>query len=101
MFAQLVDMLDDCVEIYVTKDMDAYLLLEKKENKMDQMEYDARLRHFQRMAKNECPSSVAASVYCDILGTLERMADHACNIAKSAVFETQDDISPDELLPNK
>lgn len=101
MFAQLVDMLDDCVEIYVTKDMDSYLLLEKKENKMDQMEYDARLRHFQRMAKNECPSSVAASVYCDILGTLERMADHACNIAKSAVFETQDDISPDELLPNK
>ena len=81
--------------------MDSYLLLEKKENKMDQMEYDARLRHFQRMAKNECPSSVAASVYCDILGTLERMADHACNIAKSAVFETQDDISPDELLPNK
>lgn len=100
MFAHLVDMLDDCIEIYVTKQMDAYLVLEKKEDGMDQMEYDARMDHFTRMASGLCNSAIAASVYCDILGTLERMADHACNIAKSAVFETQDDISPDELLPS-
>ena len=66
---------------------------------MDRMEVDARRHHFRRMANNECVSPVASSVYCDILGTLERMADHACNIAKSAIFETQDDISTDELLP--
>ena len=101
MFTHFIDMLDDSIEIYVTKDMNSYLKLEEKENKMDQMENDARRRHFKRMTHNDCTSSVAASVYCDILGTLERMADHACNIAKSAVFETQDDISPDELLPQE
>ena len=101
MFDLLVDMLDDSTEIYVTKNMDAYLTLEEKENKMDKMELDARRHHFRRMANKICTSPVASSVYCDILGTLERMADHACNIAKSAVFETQDDLSPDELMPGE
>ena len=99
MFDHLIDMMDDSAEIFVTKDMDLYIHLEEKESRMDRMEVDARRHHFRRMAKNECVSPVASSVYCDILGTLERMADHACNIAKSAIFETQDDISPDELLP--
>ncbi|MGM9940579.1 MAG: Na/Pi cotransporter family protein [Bulleidia sp.] len=99
MFDHLIDMMDDSIEIYVTKNMDLYLKLEEKESRMDKMEVDARRHHFKRMANNVCVSPIASSVYCDVLGTLERMADHACNIAKSAIFETQDDISPDELLP--
>ena len=99
MFDHLVDMMDDSTEVFVTKNMDRYLELEEKETKMDKMEVDARRHHFKRMAGNICVSPVAASVYCDVIGTLERMADHACNIAKSAIFETQDDISPYELLP--
>ena len=42
------------------------------------------------MSKNQCESSVAASIYCDILGTLERMGDHCCNIAKSALLDYVD-----------
>ena len=99
MFDHLVDMMDDSTEVFVTKNMDRYLELEEKETKMDKMEFDARRHHFKRMADNVCVSPVASSVYCDVIGTLERMADHTCNIAKSAIFETQDDISPDELLP--
>ena len=99
MFDHLVDMMDDSTEVFVTKNMDRYLELEEKETKMDKMEVDARRHHFKRMADNVCVSPVASSVYCDVIGTLERMADHTCNIAKSAIFETQDDISPDELLP--
>ena len=100
MFDQMVDMLDDSMEIYVTKNHESYGSLEKKEERLDQMELDARRRHFKRMAANQCTSPVASSVYCDILGTLERMGDHACNIAKSAVFAIQDDLSPDELEPS-
>lgn len=84
MFDHLIDMLDDAAEIMVTKDRASRDKLQKKEEAMDQMELDARNAHFSRMASHECTSSVAASVYCDALGTLERMADHCMNIAKAA-----------------
>jgi phosphate:Na+ symporter len=101
MFDVLIDMLDDAMEIYVTKNMEAYQHLEKKEDRLDLLELDARRRHFRRMAHNQCTSPVASSVFCDIIGTLERMGDHACNIAKSAVFAMQDDLSPDEMMPQQ
>ena len=56
--------------------------LNQFEDSMDAMEVKARTGHFARMQHNECQSPVAGSVYCDILGTLERMGDHCCNIAK-------------------
>ena len=41
---------------------------------------------------------VAESVYSDILGTLERMGDHACNVAKGAVTGSTSDLSDDEVI---
>ena len=35
------------------------------------------------MRSDECPTTIGGSVYVDILGTLERMGDHAENIARS------------------
>ena len=52
------------------------------------MEEKARQRHFKRMAANECTSSVAAGVYVDILGTLERIGDHIFNIVKEVDSDT-------------
>ena len=40
------------------------------------------------MAANECTSSVAAGVYVDILGTLERIGDHIFNIVKEVDSDT-------------
>lgn len=59
-----------------------------KENYLDLVEEKARERHFKRMATKECSSSVAAGVYVDILGTLERIGDHIFNIVKEAQSDT-------------
>lgn len=59
-----------------------------KENYLDLVEEKARQRHFKRMAANECTSSVAAGVYVDILGTLERIGDHIFNIVKEVDSDT-------------
>ena len=37
------------------------------------------------MQANVCTNGVASSVYCDILGNLERMSDHCCNIGRCAI----------------
>ena len=49
------------------------------------------------MADNSCNSSVAAGIYVDILGTLERIGDHIWNIVK----ETNDDLPLHEELEEK
>lgn len=87
MYEQFVDMFDLTVEIFVTRNQVAYGRLLGMEDNMDKMEYDARESHFKRMSNHTCTSPIAESVYCDILGTLERMADHCCNIARSATTE--------------
>jgi phosphate:Na+ symporter len=64
---------------------------------MDAMEAEARQAHYTRMVNGECKSHVASSVYCDILSTIERMADHCCNTAKSSVTGLTSDLSDDEV----
>lgn len=96
MYDQFMDMFDDAVEIFVTKNQITYGRLLGKEDRMDSLEYESRERHFERMSNHTCTSPVAESVYCDILGTLERMGDHCCNIARSSVTSKVDDISEDE-----
>lgn len=98
MYDQFMDMFDDAVEIFVTKNQITYGRLLGKEDRMDSLEYESRERHFGRMSNHTCTSPVAESVYCDILGTLERMGDHCCNIARSSVTSKVDDISEDEPM---
>lgn len=98
MFQGTMEMLDLAMKIYTEQDESLYPSLLEKENSLDQMEFAARQAHFNRMSGMECTSAVAASVYCDILGNLERIGDHACNIGKSVVTKSPDDLSPDELV---
>ena len=85
MFDILVTMLECTMDIYNNKDYKLYDQLLISESHMDTLEYDGRDRHFARVAKGECVSAVAGSVYCDILATLERMGDHCNNIAKIVI----------------
>ena len=95
MYKQFVEMFDLTVEILVTKNQINYGRLLGMEDEMDQLEYDAREAHFKRMSNHTCTSPIAESVYCDILGTLERMGDHCCNIARAAVTSETKKIEPD------
>ncbi len=82
MFELFKHMLNRSIAIYKNGDYSLYSALMEDENYMDLLEYKARQKHFERMARQECTTTVGGSVYCDILGNLERMADHCCNIAK-------------------
>lgn len=95
MYQQFIEMFDLTIEIFVTKNQIAYGRLIEMEDVMDKLEYDAREAHFVRMSNHTCTSPVAESVYCDILGTLERMGDHCCNIARSSVTSQTKVIQPD------
>lgn len=83
MFNNLYSMLSSSFKYVDSKSMDDYSELVIQEDIMDSLEEQARTNHFERMAKGECRSAVASSLYVDIVYNLERMADHCCNIAKN------------------
>ena len=83
MFNNLYAMFSSTFKYVDTKSMDDYGELVIQEDIMDSLEEQARSNHFTRMAKGECHSPVASSLYVDIIYNLERMADHCCNIAKN------------------
>lgn len=85
MLSLLISMLNDALTVYMTHDYAMYEKVMQDENYMDLLEYEARQNHFKRMASEKCSASVAGSVYCDILGNIERMGDHTCNIVRKVV----------------
>lgn len=56
------------------------------ENHIDQMERDLQQKHIQRLTNGEC-SPEAGMIFSDIVSGLERVADHATNIAFSILEE--------------
>lgn len=50
------------------------------EQKVDQLEERLRARHIKRLAENKC-SSMAGVLYLDTISNLERISDHASNVA--------------------
>ena len=98
MLNKYLDMFDLTAEIFMTKDYNQYTKLLVMEHDLDNMEAHYRRKHFKRMAEGTCGGNVAASVYSDILGTIERMGDHCCNAAKSSVTGLTSDLSDDEVV---
>ncbi len=66
------------------------------EEKVDSMEAKLRSRHMKRLADNTC-NSLAGIVFLDVISNVERISDHACNIAQTILDEnkslTAEDIS--------
>lgn len=85
MYDLVFEMLNSALKVYQTSDYDLHLALQEDENFLDQLEYKARQKHFDRMATDVCRSEVAGSIFVDILATIERIGDHACNISKNTV----------------
>ena len=83
MYDVLIDMIDNSAEILVTKSKKTFKTMYLLEKEIDALEEEGREMHFKRMSEGICTSPIAESIYCDVLGTLERMGDHAYNIAKS------------------
>ena len=77
-------MLNRAIRVYAEGDFSLSHSISEDESYIDLLEEKARQRHFERMRTGVCSTAVGSSVFIDILGTLERIADHAENIARSA-----------------
>ena len=86
MFDLVIHMLNRSLRIYEHDDFSLLQSVKEDEVYLDLLENKARTNHFERMRSDECMSTIAGSVFVDILGTLERIGDHAENIARS-VFD--------------
>ena len=64
------------------------------ENQVDEMERMFQENHVQRLTRNECTPS-AGMIFSDIISGLERVSDHATNIAFSLLEK-----DPDEMQKN-
>ncbi|WP_028783227.1 Na/Pi cotransporter family protein [Thalassobacillus devorans] len=69
-----------------TMDREEALAVVQKEDKIDQMERTYRKKHILRLNEGLC-SGQAGIVFVDIISNLERIGDHAVNIAEEVLGE--------------
>lgn len=84
MFLCLHAMYERCFSYLETRELRLYSQVMVKEAELDSLEYNSRKNHFKRLANKTCTSSIAGSIYADILANIERMGDHCCNICRSS-----------------
>ena len=89
--AGLKQMLEVCVDSFryaidgfIEEDMDKALLAIEKEREADRLEIELRSKHIKRLTKQEC-NTEAGIVFLDTLVCLERISDHARNIAEEVL----------------
>ncbi|MDF2615231.1 MAG: Na/Pi cotransporter family protein, partial [Clostridia bacterium] len=68
------------------------------EQTVDKMEEILRSRHIQRLAENKC-SSVVGVIFLDVISNLERISDHASNIAMTILDENKSLTTEDMVIP--
>lgn len=74
---EIVDMASRC---YINSDAELARHIEPLEEVIDGLQNDIRLSHIQRLKENRC-SVECGFILNDILGNLERIADHCSNLA--------------------
>lgn len=89
--AEMRDMMEVCfdsfrfaVEAFANNDKDMALKVIENETKADEMEIKLRARHIHRLTSNQCNTD-AGIAYLDTIVCLERISDHARNIAEEVL----------------
>ena len=86
--AQMMDAinlnLQYAIEMFASRKMEHIEQVRDTEDRIDNMEKEFQQTHVQRLTKNECTAE-AGMLYSDILSGLERVGDHATNIAFSVL----------------
>lgn len=82
MYTMLNNIVKRSLESFETEDTSLLKSILKDEEYLDIIEIKYREKHFQRLAMGICNTKVTASIYVDILSTLERIADHSVNVAR-------------------
>ena len=88
---ELKEMMDVCFDSYqyavralVENSKEMALKVVEKETEADEMEIRLRSKHIKRLANNEC-NIEAGIVFLDTIVCLERISDHARNIAEEVL----------------
>lgn len=58
------------------------------EENVDKMEVKLRSKHMKRLANNTC-DPIAGIIYLDVISNVERISDHACNIAITTLKDNE------------
>lgn len=75
----------DAIEVFESHDSALYESLKENEANLDLLEQNLRRSHYRRLTQGEELTTVASSVFVDIASTIERIGDHAFNIARLTV----------------
>lgn len=86
MFMLTISTVSEAIEALDHKDKEAALHVVQKEEAIDKMERKLRKQHIIRLNEGLC-SPQAGIVYVDIISNLERIGDHAVNIAEAVLGE--------------
>lgn len=80
----VISALEDAVVAIKTGDKDIARLVEPQEQAIDDMEIELRNGHIERLNNQQCSVS-SGVIFLDIVTNLERIGDHACNLADSVL----------------
>ncbi|MFT9597847.1 Na/Pi cotransporter family protein [Mesobacillus sp.] len=86
MFNLTVSTVEEALQALDQKNLDAARAVVTKEDEIDRMERTLRKQHILRMNEGQC-SGQAGIVFVDIISNLERIGDHAVNIAEYVLGE--------------
>ncbi len=88
MFKLTVYTVNEAVQSLQKNDRTLAIDVVKQEEKIDTMERSLRKKHILRLNEGKC-SGQAGIVFVDIISNLERIGDHAVNIAEAVLGERQ------------
>lgn len=86
MYNKVIEIYDESVKTFVYEDESNINLVNELEDIIDKMKIENQEAHVMRMAQGEC-SIEAGLIFTDLVIGLERIADHATNIAYSILPE--------------
>ncbi|MBT2693482.1 Na/Pi cotransporter family protein [Bacillus sp. ISL-55] len=86
MFNLTVRTVEEALQALDQKNLDAARAVVTKEDEIDRMERTLRKQHILRMNEGQCTGQ-AGIVFVDIISNLERIGDHAVNIAEYVLGE--------------
>lgn len=82
MYDLLINNLVSSIEVFENKDLVLYRKLKEDEAALDLLEIKLRKSHYDRLKNGIDMTTMASYVYNDILSTMERLGDHAFNMAR-------------------
>jgi phosphate:Na+ symporter len=84
MYDKIKVLYDECMQCYLTRDKAMYITAMKHEDEIDEIKRQLVRNHIDRLNRGECDPA-SSSVFVNLVGNIERMADHMTFIAERSI----------------